>query len=126
MYILSAKEATNPHNAFLHFWLSSGIVPLALFLAFWIQAGWKSAHPMGREFDSFRLPYFLFTFVAVMFGDTAYMSPWALLALSVAAGSAGIYGKQRLVSIRVGNKIRVGIFPAQKSLEPGTVVSPRS
>src|SRR6185312_13986439 len=33
-----------PHNAFLHFALSSGVVPFAFFLGFWIQTAWRCAH----------------------------------------------------------------------------------
>ena len=58
-----------------------------------------------------------------MFGDWGYMSPWALLTLSVAAGSAVVYGKQRLVVVRVGNKIRFGLFPGHKSPEPSTLLA---
>jgi hypothetical protein len=127
MYVLSPTIATAPHNAFLRFWLSSGVLPFALFLAFWIQAAWKSrTHRDRQEFDAYRLPFLLFTFVDIMFGDTSFMAPWALLAMSVAAGSAVVYSKQRLVSVRIGNEMRVGILPAHKLSEPSTMHRSRS
>jgi O-antigen ligase len=104
-----------PHNSFLYFALSSGVVPLAFYVAFWIQAAWSSAvHAKGGEADSFRLPYLVFIFVVVMFGDSGFMSPPALLALSVAAGSGVVYGKKRLLVVRVGNKVKFAPFPAKR------------
>jgi len=77
-----------PHNSFLYFALSSGVVPLAFYVAFWIQAVWKSFSPTKKLQDAaFRLPFLLYTFVVVMLGDYDYMSPWAILALTVGAGS---------------------------------------
>jgi hypothetical protein len=115
MYVTSSPKAITPHNAFLRFWLSSGVVPFAFFLAFWIQAAWKSAFSANRqESDAYRLPFLLFTFVDLMFGDTTFMSLWALLAVSVAAGSAVIYGKQLFVGVRIGNEIKVGTISRQK------------
>ena len=106
-----SSKASPPHNAFLHVALSSGVVPFAFFLAFWIQAARRTVHAKGQDGDSFRLPYLVFTFVTNMTGDTEFMSIWGLFALSLAAGSAVVYGKQRLHVARVGNKIRSGLFP---------------
>ena len=125
-YALSAKTATSPHNTFLHFALSSGIVPLALFAAFWIQAAWRSAlHAKGQESDSFRISYLVYTFIGVMFGDWAYMSAWALLTVSVASGSAIFYGKQHVLAIHSGSKVRVGVLPGLKAPEASTVARTR-
>jgi hypothetical protein len=126
VYVLSPDVAIGPHNAFLHFWLASGVVPFAFFFAFWIQAAWKSWHAKGQESDAYRLPYLVFTFVDVMFSDAPFMTPWALLALSVAAGSAVVYGKQRLLVVRVGNKIRFGLFPGHKSPETDAIARSQS
>lgn len=114
---MGPRRSVPPHNAFLHFALSSGVVPFAFFLAFWIQAAWRSVHAKGQESDAFRIPFLLYTFVLVNFSDGIQWTPWALIALSVAVGSAVVHGKQRLVAIRVGNKIRFGQFPEAKSRE---------
>jgi hypothetical protein len=121
MYELSLRTASTPHNAFLRFWLSSGIVPFAFFLAFWVQAARRSALQGNRqESDAFRVPFLLFTFVALMFGDTPFMSLWALLAVSLAAGSP-IQGSQRILQIRMGNKVRWALVPAINPLETSSV-----
>src|SRR5262249_35960075 len=123
---LTARRETVPHNAFLHFALSSGVVPFAFFLAFWIQIAWRSVHAKGQDGDSFRLPYFIFAFVMNMAGDWDIFTPWGLFAVSVAAGSAVVYGKQHLLIVRVGNKIRVGLFPGHRSPKTSTVARPQS
>jgi hypothetical protein len=119
---LSARKTVTPHNSFLYFTLSSGLVPAALFIAFWIQAAWRSLHAKEeQESDAFRFPYLIYSFVAVMLGDLGFMSPWALLTLSVGAGSALVYGKQSLVLVRVGNKTRFALFPGHRSPKKGQV-----
>jgi hypothetical protein len=111
-YSLSARTATAPHNTFLYLALSSGIMPLAFFIAFWVKATWGSfVHVKTREDDGFRIPYLIFTLVVLMVGDLGCMSPWGLLTLSIAAGSSIISGKQRFLIERVGDKARFGIYP---------------
>ena len=110
---VGASEAGGPHNTFLFFAASSGIVPLAFFIAFWVQAAWRSALAGTRpEGHSFRMPYLLFTFVSAMFGDLGVISKWAVLALPVAAGSVVVEDKLHRVAIRVGNKVRPGLVKA--------------
>jgi O-antigen ligase len=108
MDVYPFAKPTTPHNAFLHFALSSGFVPFALFLAFFIRAAWKSIHAVGQETDAFRVPLLLFTFVAAMFGDTPYMSPWALLAISIAAGPPLAQGRRRFVTLRAPHRADFG------------------
>jgi hypothetical protein len=127
MYVTSSPTAITPHNSFLRFWLSSGVVPFAFFLAFWIQAARQSAMNGNRqESDAYRLPFLLFTFVDLMFGDTSFMSLWALLAVSVAAGSTVVHGRQRFVSVRIGNEIKVGTISRQKPSEARALARYRS
>jgi O-antigen ligase len=123
---LSPGKYSGPHNSFLHFALSSGVVPFAFFLGFWIQAAWRCAHAKGQEADPFRMPYLIFFFLEVMSSDLPFMSPTALFGLSVVAGSAVVYGKQRLHVARVGNKIRSGLFPGPKSPETGPIARSQS
>jgi O-antigen ligase len=127
MYVTSSPKAITPHNAFLRFWLSSGVVPFAFFLAFWIQAAQRSAMKGNRhEWDAYRLPLLLFTFVDLMFGDTSFMSLWALLAISMAAGSAVVYGKQAFVRVRIGNETKIGTISRQKPSDPRALAPYRS
>ena len=108
MFVLSPTEASPPHNTFLWFALSSGIAPVVFFCGFWIQAAKRSwsARPNAGE-ALFRLPYLLYTFVSVMLGDSGFMSLWALLALSVGAGSciSHVFRRQSLLATIPGGPI---------------------
>lgn len=96
MSLSSSYKKSPPHNSFLYFALSSGVLPLAFYVAFWIQATRRSfLHAEGLKDGSFRIPYLLYTFVCVMLGDLGFMSFWALLALSVGAGSGISYSTKR-------------------------------
>ena len=119
LYQLGYNKFSPPHNAFLHIFLASGVVPFAFFVAFWIQAAWRSAHAKGQDDAPFRLPYLVYSFVLYMVVDIV-TSPWALLALCVAAGPAAVPGKQGLRFVRVGHKIWLGRFPEPKSPKPTT------
>jgi O-antigen ligase len=122
LYVLSAKDPSPPHNSFLFFALSAGVLPFVFYVAFWVQLAWRSAMSArrGREGDSFRMPYLLFTFVSVMLGDLPFMALWGLLAVSVAAGSAVVYEKQRFIVTRVGNKTKIGLLSGLRSPETST------
>jgi O-antigen ligase len=85
---LSTTRPSPPHNSFLYIALSSGVVPLVLWMAFWVQALRKSRADSGRLAERpFRIPFLLYTFGVVMLGDRGFISPWAFAALSVAADS---------------------------------------
>src|SRR5436309_9615531 len=84
---ISFSKQNPPHNAFLHIALSSGVLPFAFFLAFWIQAARKSVfHTRGSEDNPFRLPYLSYTLVSLMIGDVGFMNFGGLLTTSLAAG----------------------------------------
>jgi O-antigen ligase len=97
---LSPQKAVPPHNTFLYFALSSGVVPFTLLIAFWIKAFWDALR--GKE-KLFSLPYLIFTFVEVMSGDFSIMSPWALLTLSVGAGSVLTNAQHRTAMLSAVN-----------------------
>jgi O-antigen ligase len=83
----AASSVSTPHNSFLFFALASGIIPLALWALFWIQAGKRSlSHSNRSGHESFRLPFFIYVFINFLVGDIN-IDPWVLLAIAVAAGS---------------------------------------
>jgi O-antigen ligase len=107
---ISAGQPDQPHNTFLYIALSAGMLPASLLLAFFIRAGRQSAvQAKAQKDEAFRLPYVVFTFVVLMLGDLGFMAPWALLTIAVAAGSSVVYGRQGLLAIRTGNKVRFGL-----------------
>lgn len=79
-------RALAPHNSFLEIALASGVLPFTFYLGFWIwafrRAFSRAARPVNRQFQ---LPFLLYLFVSVMFGDLNTF-PWGLLAFSIGAG----------------------------------------
>jgi len=120
---LSAATFGQPHNTFLYLALSAGVLPTALLVAFFVQSGRKSVRRTKIQKDeSFRIPYLVFTFVVLMLGDLGFMAPWALLTVTVAAGSSIVYGRQRLVALRTGNKVRFGIYTGHDASGSETMI----
>jgi O-antigen ligase len=96
-FIPDQKDPIPPHNSFLFFALSDGIVPAALYVAFWIGAARRSFSDIGRsEYTPFRLPLLLYVLVAFILADVS-VEAWALLALTVGAGPAISHGSERLL-----------------------------
>jgi len=92
-----SKQLT-PHNGFLYFALSSGVLPLAFFVAWWMRAA-QNAFSCGARPDDgpFRLPLLAYAFVNMMFGDLAFMVPWSTVAIVVAMVPNTLYGARCLV-----------------------------
>jgi O-antigen ligase len=83
--------AEGPHNSFLYFAVSSGVVPLALWVAFWLTAAWRSFWDAAQsEYSPFRIPFLLYGLVTFMVSDIS-TEVWALLVLTVGAGSRVSY-----------------------------------
>jgi O-antigen ligase len=92
------KATITPHNGFLYFALSSGVLPFALFVAWWIRAA-QNVFSYGEQLDDgpFRSPLLAYTFVNMMFSDLAFMVPWSTLMISVAMAPNTPYGVRCLV-----------------------------
>jgi O-antigen ligase len=79
-----------PHNGFLFLAVASGIVPFALFVAYWLRAAWAALQANTRRSPdaAFHIPLLIFTFLTVSLGNLTFMAPWAIvsLALPMAAG----------------------------------------
>jgi hypothetical protein len=77
------ESGTAPHNALLFFALSSGVVPIFLFLAYWSSAfrgalRSTSSHP----YAGYLMPLLIYCTVALLFNDTVYMFPWFVAVFS--------------------------------------------
>jgi O-antigen ligase len=96
-FIPDEKDPVPPHNSFLFFALSSGIVPAAFYVAFWIRAVRRSFSDVGgSEYSPFRTPLLLYALVAFILADVS-TQPWALLALTVGASSSISHRRERLL-----------------------------
>jgi hypothetical protein len=101
-YVKSRDKLISPHNSFIYVALSSGVLPLVLFVAWWVRAAQNAFSYDERLPDSpFRLPFLVYTFVNTLFGDGAYMTPWGTLAFAVAMAASTSYRVRRLVVHRV-------------------------
>jgi len=89
-----------PHNSFLTIGLAAGVLPLALFVAYWWRACRSAmrAGPTGSTEEPFRLPLVVYAFVVVQSGAFTFLSYWVVATLS-AAISAG--RGRRAVPVRV-------------------------
>jgi len=103
------RSISIPHNSLLFFGLSSGLLPLALYIAFWVQAGLRlySTTNDASGDGAFRLPLVVFTFLSAMSGDLAFMANWGILALCFAAGSNVPYRVRDLLLVRRPTGIRL-------------------
>lgn len=89
--ILDSGRFVTPHNCFLFLAQASGIIPVALFVGYWIRAAWTAIHAtVGRSADDpFRVPLLVYTLLFVQTGDTDFMMPVAVVALAMAM-TAGV------------------------------------
>ena len=94
------RRFITPHNAFLYIALASGVVPFALFVAFWIRATLASlTHPDGSNSAVFRIPFLAYGLVFFMTGDGS-PDPWVLLMLAVIAGRGIPHHVTRIAVVR--------------------------
>jgi O-antigen ligase len=87
-----------PHNAFLYLAQTSGIVPLVLFVAYWLRAGRAALEAdieKSRE-AMFYVPLFAFSFLMINAGAFGFMLPWAIA--SCAIPLTGVFSKRLSIS----------------------------
>ena len=85
---------TTPHNSFLFFALSGGIVPLFLWTLFWFGRGRRLIlQGPARQYARFQLPFFCYLLVQFISGDLNN-DPWTTLAVTVMAAPA--FSRSRL------------------------------
>jgi len=85
-----------PHNGFLHLGLSSGLITLLLFAAYWWQSG-RGALSKARQSSRdapFYVPLWLYAFLINFQLGVAFLAPWliAILAIAMSQGS-GLRGQ---------------------------------
>jgi O-antigen ligase len=92
-----------PHNTFIFLALSSGVLPLVFFVAWWIRAARNAFSYNEQLADSpFRFPLLVCIFWMSLFGDFDFMSPWGVVTLCIAMAPNMPYGGSHLVARHVG------------------------
>jgi hypothetical protein len=102
------QPISTPHNTFLFFALTSGIIPFAFYIAYWIRAAKRYFLTVERnDHTAYQAPFLLYVLVIFMFGDMN-MAPWVLLALTVGGGPVTFPLRQSLLPTRLIRKYRSG------------------
>jgi O-antigen ligase len=81
----TGRHMVTPHNGFLQIAQSSGVVPLALFMAYWLRsasAAFRNAAGKSPE-SIFYLPLMAYTFIETNLSAFAFMNPWAIVSLAL-------------------------------------------
>jgi O-antigen ligase len=113
-YVPGHRKPFAPHNSFIFVALSSGVLPFALFVAWWIRAVQNAFSYSERLADGpFRLPLLVYTFVITLVSDFPFMAPWGLLTFAVAMASSTPSRARRLIAVR------------DKALDGSTLWTPR-
>jgi O-antigen ligase len=85
-YVPGRRNMLSPHNSFIWFGLAAGIVPLILFVGWWIRIARRALRRSRDDvWASYRLPFLAHTLIFTVAGDLGFMQPWAVLALCIAA-----------------------------------------
>ena len=90
-----------PHNGFLYVAQSSGIVPLAFFVAYWFLSG-RAALRADREREpdsTFFLPFWTFSFLSVNAGNLTFMQ-FSVIASLAFPLAPGLYRKTSDISFQ--------------------------
>jgi O-antigen ligase len=92
-YVSGRRRPFTTHNGFIFVALSSGILPFALFVAWWIRAAQNAfSHDKRLPYSTFRIPLLVYTFMQTLVGDLPFMAPWGILTFAVVMASSIPYG----------------------------------
>ena len=106
IFVPRKQKLITPHNGFLFLAFSSGIVPLAFFVAYWIRAFWRSFHQyiVSRRDAPFLMPMFVYAFLIMLQGNLTFMEPWAIIGVAMVMTA----GRPHSSDKHAGNEIRDG------------------
>lgn len=73
------------HNGFLLIGVSSGILPLLLFIGQWAKAAIAALRAYGANWpgSEFQLPLLVYAFLVTNTGNQSFMAPWAIVCLAL-------------------------------------------
>jgi len=82
-YVPEMVTDITPHNSFLYVALAAGVIPLSLFVMYWVRAasGAWFLNRRGLQNAPFQLPLLTYTFIVCSFGAGTFMFPWAVFTL---------------------------------------------
>jgi O-antigen ligase len=97
----SVGKFINPHNGLLHIALGAGIFPMLCFVRYLVQSITGALRILWKEHSSGETalvpPLVMFALVEIMILDFSFMSPWVVVAFSLASTQQGsVYSRERL------------------------------
>jgi O-antigen ligase len=98
-YVPVLRQEITPHNGFIYIGLASGIIPLGLFVVYWLGAI-RSGYYLtlkGLQNPSFQLPLLIYTFIVGFSLSGVFMYPWAVVTLCNAMPRRG----SRIIPVRI-------------------------
>lgn len=104
IFLPQAAKRAVPHNSFLFFAMSSGIIPLIFYSAYWIQAIRAAILSLKEktELAPFHLPLVAYSLIICLFTDQAFTGSWVIV--MVATTLAGQVPRQRIPLREFQNK----------------------
>ena len=103
-YVPSIQKDLTPHNAFLTFALTGGVIPLVFFVGTWLLAARKVFLANARKLPdaSFLLPLFFYTILAITPENTSFMLFWAVAVTCATLSSDGMQVVEGRTALRRG------------------------
>ncbi|MCS6297377.1 MAG: O-antigen ligase family protein [Nitrospira sp.] len=91
----SGGRFITPHNGFMLIGVSSGIVPLALFVGHWIKATKAALRATVDNWpgSEFQLPLLVYALLVTNSGNQSFMAPWAMVCMALPLGQF-YFGKE--------------------------------
>jgi O-antigen ligase len=79
-----SKKSEGPHNGFLFVALSSGVIPLLLFAAYWLM-GLRGALKTSSQnpMQPYLLPLWAYAFFQGQFNSEAFFQPWSIFSVCI-------------------------------------------
>jgi len=118
-YVPGRGEIT-PHNSFLFFGLVSGVLPLLLYVAYWLKA-LRGAYRLSTQQlpeSAFIPPLVIYTFVVNCVGASDFLYPWAVLILCTAVSAGASRSVSHLIMHQIGSH-RTILYPRRKGGRTG-------
>jgi hypothetical protein len=87
----------SPHNGFIFIAVASGLVPLSLFAAYWVQLFVKAfgGHAAAHEDMPFHGPLLSYSLLIMMGLNQAFMVPWMMVTLASVGGKGLVLSPRR-------------------------------
>jgi len=83
-YVPWQHQSITPHNTFIYLLLSSGVIPIAFFVTFWIRAARNAfLYTEQQAYSSFRGPFLVYIFWITLVGDLGFMVTWGLVVFPI-------------------------------------------